>query len=277
MKFLLDMSLEIELDFDFCARSLRSVTDQIALNGPRRGSSASISEQISNVRQVSKWGAEQLKSLLEIRYPGIPWGVEDENSLSDVGMQWAYDAIDGAYHYVQGLPLWAASLSLLKSGSVVASFVYDPCLRQTFVAGAGLGAWIATATQESLRVSVKTDLHAAVVGTSIPPFAQVGPEKQQESLKMLSTLAPNVFALRAMAATSLQLAYVAAGLLDGFCEVGNDIDDWLAGSLLVQEAGGLVTDFDKQPISSRSRGIVAANPVIGQKLRSLLGSELRVS
>lgn len=81
-----------------------------------------------------------------------------------------------------------------------------------------------------------------------------------------SALAREVFVVRAMAASSLQLAYVAAGRLDAFWETGEDLEDWLAGSLLVEESGGTVTALDGGRVGSQSGGILATNTYIHDAL-----------
>ena len=92
----------------------------------------------------------------------------------------------------------------------------------------------------------------------MPPIAQVGPAEQAVALSLLSAVAPKVFVVRPLAAASLQLAYVAAGRLDAYWETGRDPADWLAGTLLVREAGGQVSALDGSPFGGVAAGILAA-------------------
>lgn len=115
------------------------------------------------------------------------------------------------------------------------SVVHDPTLMETFVATRARGA---TCNGIRLSISRKQDPGTVVLGTSIPPLAQEGREERDRALALLKAASDNVFIVRPMAAVSLQLAYVAAGRLDSFRETGNDPSDWLAGRLLVTEAGG---------------------------------------
>lgn len=264
-------SLDFPLDFDVCANLLRTVTDAIAQDGPRRARAVPIADQVAHVRDVGEQASAQLRAALRARYPDIGWRGEDDASYGDTGLYWVYDPVDGAYHYLQGLPLWAATLALVKDGRAVAAFVYDPVMQDMFMAGEGTGAWSGSAAGASpLQVSAKTELASTVVGTAVPPVLQVGAQAQRHALRLFDAVAGKVFVLRPMAAASLQLAYVAAGLLDAYWETGNDATDWLAGALLVQEAGGTVTDFDGHAMHAASRGIVAANGTLGGQLRAVL-------
>ncbi len=114
------------------------------------------------------------------------------------------------------------------------SSVFDPALDELFVAVANEGA---TLNGRPIRVSPKAELPVAVVGTAVAPRIQVGPEAQEAAIRLFGALAREVFVMRPMAATSLQLAYVAAGRLDAYLETGDDAADWLAGALLIREAG----------------------------------------
>jgi len=90
-----------------------------------------------------------------------------------------------------------------------------------------------------------------------------------EALHLLGAVAEQVFVIRQMASASLQLAYVAAGRLDAHCEVGREIDDWVAGVLLIQEAGGEVTDLGGEPFGWNAPGIIAGQPSLRARLLEL--------
>jgi len=150
---------------------------------------------------------------------------------------------------------------------VLFSIVYDPALGEAFMAVAGQGA---TLNGERLRVSPKTDLAAAVLGTTVPPLAQVGASEHGRALAQLGAMSGEVFVIRMMAAASLQLAYVAAGRLDGYWETGRDAADWLAGSLLISEAGGRVTDLRGGAFSWTGAGVVAASRHVHTHLLPIL-------
>jgi myo-inositol-1(or 4)-monophosphatase len=253
-----------DIDLAHCAQLLKQITDGIAASGPRRAVDAGVPALIAQVHGVSAAADRLLRAELQARYPHIGWRDEDSAAFDAAAPHWVYDPVDGAYHYLQGLPLWAASLALVQDGRAVLALIYDPALDDMFIAAEGAGA---TLSGQPLRVSPKADLASAVVGSAIAPRLQVGAEAQADALRLLAAIAPQVFVIRPMAATSLQLAYVAAGRLDAYWEAGNDAADWLAGALLVREAGGAVSSLDGGPLREGSRGIVAGNDQLAGQLR----------
>lgn len=263
--------MHYDIDLADCARLLKGITDDIAAAAPRRAIDATVPELIEQVHGVAAAADARLRAALQSSYPDIGWRDEDSAAFDDAAPHWVYDPIDGAYHYLQGLPLWAASLALVEDGRAVAALVYDPALGEMFVAAAGAGA---RREDQPLRVSPKTELASTVAGTAVAPRLQVGADAQAEALHLLAAVAPKVFVLRPMAATSLQLAYVAAGRLDLYWECGNDAADWLAGALLVEEAGGSVSDLEARPLQANSRGIVAGNAVLAEQLHRVAASAL---
>ncbi len=201
---------------------------------------------------MSDAAQRQLQEALRPLYPEVGWTGEEDRPKADA--YWLYDAIDGAYHYLQGLPLWASSLVLVRHGVPVMACVYDPTRKEMFFAEAGAGT---SCEGRPVRVSQKPSLSTAVVGTAIPPLVQVGAEDQ--ALRPAGSIARQVFVVRPMAAVSLQLAYTAAGRLDGYWENGRDTADWLAGALLVREAGGVVTGLRGDPFSWEGEGVLAGS------------------
>jgi myo-inositol-1(or 4)-monophosphatase len=242
---------------------VRNAAARLALISERPGPDQPLQSLIDWIRHVSSRAAEDLRNTLAIDYPEINWADEDATNDQDGRPYWLYDPIDGAYHFIQDLPLWSSSLVLMVDTKPVFSVVHDPALMETFVATSARGT---TCNGQRLSVSRKRDLAAAVVGTSIPPLAQVGREERDRALTLLKAASDRVFVIRPMAAVSLQLAYVAAGRLDAFWETGNDPGDWLAGSLLVTEAGGQVTALAGGSIAT-GEGLLAGNESICSHLR----------
>jgi myo-inositol-1(or 4)-monophosphatase len=167
---------------------------------------------------------DRLQQALAEAYPGIAWA---DGQLSEEyarrGEYWIGDAIDGAAHFLRAIPNWCMSLTLMREGVPVFSAVYDAMHDEMFHALHGHGAWY---NGQPMRVS--TCRQQQLVGMRHP-----GP-------------------------TSLQLAYVAAGRLDGFWQYGADGYYSIGGTLLVREAGGLATQADGRPYRLTSTSIVAA-------------------
>ena len=245
------------IDPDFCAALLRAATDRVAAIEDRPDPGRDLGAIIGWVKQTSRAAAETMRAELACAYPAIGWVGEEEQPEAAKGAYWICDPIDGAYHFLQGLPLWSSSLALVQDGRAVFALVYDPASGEMFSAREGLGA---TVNGRPLATAGKSDLRIAVLGTAVPPIAQVGAEEHGRALALLGAVSPQVFVVRQMASASLQLAYVAAGRLDGYWEVGHDMPDWLAGTLLVQEAQGTVSDLEGAALGWGSGSILAASP-----------------
>ncbi len=242
-----------------CSALIRGVTDQLAASATPPRPDETVNQLIHRVTQASTWASTVMRTALRQYYPDIGWSSSeaqpDNPDETSAAPYWIYDPIDGAYHYVQGLPLWSSSLALISEGRPVFSIVYDPSQRELFVAPESGGA---TLNGGPLRVSGKSDLRSAVVATALPPFGYGDENEHRRSVALLGAMSRRVFVVRQMASASLQLAYVAAGRLDAYWETGNDLYDWMAGALLVREAGGEVTDLAGAPLGSNANGIAAA-------------------
>lgn len=228
------------IDAERCAGLLRQITDTIATSSERPDLRGDITSLIAWIRATGDSAAREIRRRLGDLHPEIGWVGEDGAPDTMTETHWVYDPIDGAYHFLQGLPLWSSSLALVSAGRCRLALVYDPTLGELFLAEAGKGA---TLNGERITTSQKTTLTTVVLGSAIPPLGQVGCEQHRAAHRVLEQVSRRIFVVRQMASTSLQLAYTAAGRLDGYFELGRDIPDLLAGALLVAEAGGRVTDL----------------------------------
>ncbi|MEI9924842.1 MAG: inositol monophosphatase [Bradyrhizobium sp.] len=244
------------IDPQACALLLRAATDQIASATIRPAPDQDIGSLIDWLRNTSAAAAAVMRSALAERYPGIGWVDEEGRPEASDEPCWVYDPIDGAYHFVQGLPLWSGSLALVQDGRTAFAMVYDPTLRELFAAQEGAGA---TLNGRTLTSHPKSRLNTAVLGTAVAPFTQARAPQHERALALLDAISRKVFVVRQMASASLQLAYVAAGRLDGYWETGQDLSDWLAGALLVRAAGGDVTDLNGDALNWNADGILAAS------------------
>jgi myo-inositol-1(or 4)-monophosphatase len=255
-----------DIDGAACAALVREIADEFAARGAKSGPNATIADMIAHVRGVSEAAGIRMRAALAGLYPAIGWTNEEGRPGDDD--YWLYDPIDGAYHWLQGLPLWASSLVLVRGGRPVFSIVYHPSMKEMFVAVEGGGA---TCNDVPIRVSLKSNQAAAVVGTAVPPLGQVGEAEQDEALGLLRTVARSVFVVRPMAAASLQLAYVAAGRLDAYFENGRDAADWLAGTLLIREADGVVTDLAGDAFGWSGDGMLSASAALHPAMLATIG------
>ena len=147
--------------------------------------------------------------------------------------------------------------------------MYQPLTDETFWAEKGRGAWL---HDRRLRVSGRRYLDEALIGTGIP---HVGRGDIARWTRIYSAIAPEVCGIRRFGSAALDLAWVAAGRMDGFWEDDLDIWDGAAGLLLVKEAGGFITDYRGQDRSFERREYLASNAELHSKLHKLLAGALR--
>lgn len=168
--------------------------------------------------------------------------------------EWIIDPLDGTTNYLHGFPQFAVSIGLRWRGRMQQAVVYDPLREELFVATRGSGALL---NDRRLRVSTRRDLRGALLGTGIPFREQ---QTLDVYLEMLRALIADTAGIRRPGSAALDFAYVAAGRLDGFWELGLLPWDFAAGALLVTEAGGIVTDLAGGERYFVTGNVVAGNP-----------------
>ncbi len=189
----------------------------------------------------------------------------------DAEYQWVIDPLDGTTNYARGIPHYAISIACLHKGKLEHAVIVDPVRREEFTASRGRGAQL---NGRRLRVSKRNSLDGALLGTGIP-FKGHCDDKLEAYAKTVELLAGECAGIRRAGAASLDLAYVAAGRLDAFWEIGLAKWDIAAGALLIKEAGGLVSDIDASDNYLESGNIVCGNPkcfkAVLQVTKPLLG------
>ncbi len=173
------------------------------------------------------------------------------------------DPIDGTTNFVHGIPHLAISLGIWEAGEPRMAVIYNPILDELFWAERGAGAWLG---EERLHVAPDRELQNALIATGFP-YAKVnrGPEYRWV-VDAFSTLLPQIQDFRRLGSAACDLSYLARGIFAGFYEI--DLKPWdvAAGILLVQEAGGRVSNLDGEPYRFGDKGIVAGNPEVHQQL-----------
>tara|TARA_R110001583_G_scaffold39399_7_gene126281 strand:+ start:12532 stop:13335 length:804 start_codon:yes stop_codon:yes gene_type:complete len=179
---------------------------------------------------------------------------------SDDDYQWIIDPLDGTTNFIKGIPHFAVSIALKVKGKLDQAVVFDPIRGELFTASRGKGAQL-----NSMRIRVKAhkDLSATILATGFP-FKH----KQHTNayMAMFTSLFQKTSDMRRAGSAALDLAYVAAGRVDGFFEIGLKPWDTAAGELLVIEAGGLVTDFTGGHNHAKSGNIVASSPQLQKEI-----------
>ncbi|MDH4611319.1 inositol-phosphate phosphatase [Pseudomonas sp. BN102] len=152
---------------------------------------------------------------------------------------WIIDPLDGTTNFIRGVPHYAVSIACKYKGRLEHAVVLDPVRQEEFTASRGRGAAL---NGRRLRVSPRKSLEGALLGTGFP-FRDAQLDNLDNYLGMFRSLVGQTAGIRRAGSASLDLAYVAAGRFDAFWEFGLSEWDMAAGALLVQEAGGLVSDF----------------------------------
>jgi myo-inositol-1(or 4)-monophosphatase len=175
---------------------------------------------------------------------------------ADAENVWIIDPLDGTTNFLHGFPQYCVSIALAQRGQVTQGVVYDPVRNDLFTATRGRGAFL---NDRRIRVSRRQHLRDCLIGTGFP-FRDGS--YLDTYLRMMKTMIEQTAGLRRPGAAALDLAYVAAGFYDGFWEVGLNAWDVAAGSLLIQEAGGLIGDLAGDGDFLHGGQVIAATPKI---------------
>jgi myo-inositol-1(or 4)-monophosphatase len=186
---------------------------------------------------------------------------EDVDTRRDGAPTWIVDPLDGTTNYVHGIPQVGVSVALVREGVIEVGVVHDVYRDEVFSASRGAGAWCDGAR---LRVSAVDRPERALVGLGFPS----GPRRAEVRLDGLAAALAEVGCVRRLGAATLDLAWVAAGRLDAFAELGLAPWDTAAGALLIREAGGVVEGAGGAPWQPGDPWILASNALLQAKLRS---------
>lgn len=183
-------------------------------------------------------------------------GIHNDNAES----VWIIDPLDGTTNYMHGFPFFSVSIAHKVKNRIEHAVVYDPIRHECFSASRGRGAQM---NDRRIRVSKQTQLNASLLGTGFP-FRNVA--LAQRFLPTFEALIGKCAGVRRTGSAALDLAYVASGRLDGFWEFGLRPWDIAAGSLLVKEAGGLISDLQGGEDYMKQGDVVAGTPKIFKSL-----------
>lgn len=227
------------------------------------------SSDIDVVTEADIASEQLIVDAIRREFPGH--GIFSEEGLGDVhalvadsAPVWLVDPLDGTVNYAHGYPLWGVSLALSENGQILAAVTFDPLRDEIFSAQQGKGAWC---NGEQIQVSGVAELRQALAATG---FAYKRATLVDNNLAEFSAVMPRVQGVRRAGAAVLDLAHLADGRLDGYWEMHLRPWDWAAGWLLVEEAGGKVTDMRGEPWSLASTDIVASNGLLHAELLARL-------
>jgi myo-inositol-1(or 4)-monophosphatase len=210
-----------------------------------------------------------VQAYLAGRFPDHAFLGEEDKSAhgrppADAPPTWIVDPLDGTTNYIHDCPLYCVSIGLQAAGELVVGVVLDPSRNELFAAAQGFGAWLG---DRRLHTSRADRLDEALLATGFPPD-QRGQERTLEWWRHFSL---RTRSLRRTGSTALNLAYVAAGRFDGYWAFDNHVWDVAGGTVLVREAGGLVSNADGSAYDPYTPDAVASNG----PLHTVLINELR--
>src|SRR5258706_9237403 len=217
------------------------------------------------VSEVDHAAEEAIIGVLREAYP--THGILAEESGTHDGhaeFVWGIDPLDGTTNFLPGFPQYCVSIGLLHRGVPNQAVVFDPNRNELFTASKGVGAYL---NDRRIRVSKVDKVEDALMGTGFP-FKEVG--NLDDYLRMFRNVTLNCAGVRRPGAAALDLAWVAAGRIDGFWEIGLSPWDMAAGALLVREAGGLIGDLKGEDNFLENGRVVASNGKIFGALLKLL-------
>ena len=213
------------------------------------------------VSEVDRRAESRILAVIRKAYPAHAILAEESGLHPGSEYEWVVDPLDGTRNYLRGLPHFAVSIAVRHRGRVEQGVVFDPVRQELFVASRGAGASL---DSRRIRVAAHRGLHDAVIATGLPARHSSELDAHFAEMRALSREHAN---LRRSGSAALDLAYVAAGRLDGFWEWGLQPWDIAAGMLLVREAGGIVTGRRGADDAMSTGDVVAANP---KTLRAML-------
>lgn len=234
-----------------------------------------VDEKSSNnfVTEVDRASEKEIIFHLKKAYPDHAFLGEESGAsgAADAEYRWIIDPLDGTTNFIHGIPHFAVSIACEYRGQLEHAVVLDPIRREEFTASRGRGAQI---NGRRIRVSERKSLDGALIGTGIP-FKSRCEAQIPAYVQSLQIVAENTAGLRRAGAAALDLAYVAAGRLDAFWEMALAPWDIAAGTLLIREAGGLISDFKGGNDYMESGNVVCGNPKCFKGLLQLVQPHLK--
>jgi len=221
--------------------------------------------EVDLVTEIDEQAERVIREELLGTFPSYGMLAEEGGELAgDDDTRWIVDPLDGTTNYAHRLPIFCVSIALERDGEVVLGVVHDPMHEETFVAEQGRGA---TLNGEPINVSDTDELIRALIATGFPYDRAEMPE----ALELFGRLAATTRGMRRLGSAALDLCYVASGRLDGYYERGIWPWDLAAGSVIVEEAGGELTNYRGDVLDLAGREIVASNGRLHPAMTRLIG------
>lgn len=230
-----------------------------------KASSISFKGGINLVTEMDRKAEQLIINIIKRDFPGH--GILSEEGggeLKESAFKWIIDPLDGTTNYTHGFPCYTVSIALEQKGEIVLGVVFNPVLNELFTALKGKGAF---RNGKKITVSATKELRKSLLATGFPYDVH---QKPMANLKHFANFLVSAQAVRRAGSAALDLCYTACGIFDGFWEVKLHSWDIAAGSLLVKEAGGQVSDFRGGPFDHYSQETLASNGHIHSQMLEVL-------
>jgi myo-inositol-1(or 4)-monophosphatase len=217
------------------------------------------------VTEIDKGAEEIIIETIKKHFPqhGILGEESGTKYSADSEYKWVIDPLDGTTNFTHGLPVFCVSIGLERNGEVIAGVIFDPNMDEMFTAEKGKGAYL---NGKKIHVSNVNGLNESLLVTGFPYNIAENPNLAIE--RFVSFLL-HAQAVRRMGSAAIDLAYVAAGRYEGFWEVALNPWDVAAGSVILHEAGGMITDFSGKISGIYSKEVLASNGRIHKDMVTL--------
>lgn len=220
------------------------------------------------VSEVDRQAEQTIIETIQRSFPDHSFLAEESGRHGETDYLWIIDPLDGTTNFLHGFPVFSVSIGLQYRGQMIVGLVYDPMRQELFTCAKGEGAML---DDRRIRVSKTSKLDSALLGTGFP-YRDMG--HLDEYLAIFRSLIGRSAGIRRPGSAALDLAYVACGRLDGFWEYGLKPWDMAAGSLLIREAGGVVSDFAGGSQFLENGDIVAGNIKVAEELKAIIQSHI---
>lgn len=227
-------------------------------------------EGINNlVTEVDKLAEKCIIDIIKQHYPAHSIISEEVGELKqESDYQWIIDPIDGTVNFAHGIPLCCVSIGVLHHDKLVLGAVYNPVMNELFFAEKGKGAYL---NDRQISVSKKEDFRAACLVTGFPyHWPETGGE---HPVRVFERFVLAGLPVRRLGSAAIDLCWVACGRFDGFWEYNLSSWDVAAGYLIVEEAGGRVTNFDGGQYTVFDRQTLATNGLIHEDMRNMINNK----
>src|SRR5437879_9730216 len=228
---------------------------QVSLTGPA-----------NFVAKAGQRAEEMLYEDLAKARPGYGFIGEEGGSRegADKTHTWIVDPLDGTTNFLHGIPQFAISIGLQREGTIIAGVIYNPANDELYIAERGKGAFL---NDQRLRVAGRRQMDECVIGCGLP---HIGRGDLELSRREMTAIQNRVAGLRRFGAASLDMAFVAAGRLDGYWERNLQQWDIAAGQIIVREAGGIVSGIEGNDDALKTGSVICGNEFVHAELVKIL-------